>query len=102
MTDLEILLDEINRIDGCRDTIERVRYIMKTLAGRRIHFAKSQLIRPDHVALAKSMRAAGMTRAEVAAALVIRLNVSARTAYRVIDRSMESPITGDLFRAAQP
>lgn len=98
MTDLEIILHEVERMPGCETTKLRFKAMLKTLAGQRVYFAKSELIRPDHLAMARAMNKSGMARCEIAAALEARLGVSNSTAYRIISKALHKPIiSGDLF-----
>lgn len=91
MTDLEILIDEISRINGCDVTKQRAIAVLRSQAGRRIYFAKSVLTTPQQVAMAASMLAAGMPRNAIRDALMARLRVSRDVAYELIRKALRAP-----------
>ena len=88
MTDLEMIIDEINRIDGCDVTKLRVIAVLRSQVGRRIYFAKGVLSTPQQVAMAVSMLAAGMPRNAIRDALMTRLRVSRDVAYDLIRKAL--------------
>lgn len=90
MTDLEILVAEIMRIDGCEVTKRRAVAVLRTQAGRRVYFAKSVLIERDQIAMARTLLDS-MRRNEVRDALILRLRVSRDQAYRIINKALNMP-----------
>ena len=90
MTDLEAIIDEIMRIDGCDSTKRRAIAVLRSQAGRRVYFAKGVLTRPQQVAMAAGLMKT-MRRNEVRAALMVRLGVSRDVAYDLIRRALNLP-----------
>ena len=90
MTDLEAIIDEIMRIDGCETTKRRAVAVLRSQVGRRVYFAKCVLIEREQIALARSMLKS-MRRPEVRDALIVRLRVSRDQAYRIINKALNMP-----------
>lgn len=90
MSDLHALLHELDRGPGCPACKRHVRQLLGTFAGQRLYFAKSQLLKPEQVRMAQAMLSAGMERADIARALMERLQVSEATAYRLIARALDA------------
>ena len=55
LNDLQWLLLEIERLDGCARTKGMVLEKIKTMAGRRLYLSKAVLVRPDQVAAARAL-----------------------------------------------
>lgn len=83
MADLDALLHELRSL-GDPIPQARVMALLRSFTGQRIYFARSALVKPERRRLAASMLAVGMPQADVARALVERLQVSEATAYRII------------------
>jgi len=98
--ELDTLLAELDRIDGCGRTKAKVRRLLVTMAGQRVYFAKAALLRPLDVALVRGLAAAGLDGAALRDAAMERLGVSAGTAYRLIRaaRRPDAPRNYDLFK----
>lgn len=90
MTDLETLVAEIMRIDGCEVTKRRAVAVLQSQAGRRVYFAKSVLIEREQIAMARTLLDS-MRRNEVRDALIQRLRVSRDQAYRIINKALRMP-----------
>lgn len=88
--ELETLLAEVNAMPNC--TKENVIRLIKTMAGKRVYFAKYALVKPDHIAGARKMLDQKMARDEVRDRLKTWLSVSDATAYRIINKALnEAP-----------
>jgi hypothetical protein len=81
MTDLEEIIAEINRIDGCGVTKSRVVAVLRSQVGKRVYFAKGVLTLPQQIAPRNAARDA----------LMIRLRVSRAVAYELIRRALNAP-----------
>ena len=90
MSDLELIVAEIMRIDGCEKTKLRAIAVLRSQAGRRVYLAKSILTRPMHVKLASDLLKE-MDRNEVRDALMSRLRVSRDVAYALIRQALNVP-----------
>lgn len=87
MADLETLLHELQCL-GDPIPQSRVRALLRSFVGHRIYFARRALIKPEQVRTAAAMLDAGMTRPDIARALMERLQASETTAYRIIGRAL--------------
>lgn len=90
MTDLELMIAEIERIDGCAVTKQRAVAVLCSQAGRRIYFAKGVLTLPQQVVLAVKLLGDGMPRNAVRDALMGRLHVSRDVAYELIRKALSA------------
>lgn len=87
VSDLQWLLLEIERLEGCPETKRRVVLLLRGNAGKRLYLAYRVLVRPAHVAHAAQLLSAGKSRAEVRAALVQSLGCSKQHAYNLINEA---------------
>ena len=62
---LEWFLGELDRMDGCRDTKERVRDLLRRMAGHRMFLAKGMLVTPERLRMASALLDAGFTATNV-------------------------------------
>jgi hypothetical protein len=90
MTDLEEIIAEINRIDGCGVTKSRVVAVLRSQVGKRVYFAKGVLTLPQQIALAADLLKS-MPRNAARDSLMIRLRVSRAVAYELIRRALNAP-----------
>lgn len=88
MTDIELIVSEIMRIDGCEITKRRAVAVLRTQVGRRVYFAKRALSLPQKIQLADDLMRK-MPRSEVAAALVDRLHISRSLAYQLMQKALD-------------
>jgi hypothetical protein len=86
MSDLQFLLNEINRIDGCERTKRKCVDVISRCVGLTIYFARRELdtTRLERDAVARSMIEKGAKKAEIAQALMTRFGVCRTTAYETI------------------
>lgn len=84
MTDIEELLARINEIRGCEQTKRRVVELLRSMAGRRLRLRRRVLLLPVRIGLASNLLDAHMPTNEARDALCERLNVSRRTAQRLV------------------
>lgn len=96
VTDLEWLLLELERIDGCEDTKRRVMALLQAQVGRVIRFTFRALIRPDQVRMATRLLDQRTPVREIRDRLVVAYGCSPRHAYNVIgqalrDRAPQAP-----------
>lgn len=86
---IETVIEELRRIDGCRATLAKVEQVIKQLAGHRIYFAK-RLAQRDAVAVTVRMLESRMPVADIARALVDRgLCRSRRSSYEMISKALD-------------
>lgn len=97
--ELDALLHELARIEGCERTKAKIRRLLVTLAGQRVYFAKNALVRPLDVAQVRGLMDGGLSGAELRDVVIKRLGVSSSVAYRLIRaaRSRPAPVNLDLF-----
>lgn len=76
------VLQEIEHLDVSDVAKEKVKDMLRRLAGERVFFTKAALVKPMQLSLATSLLNEGMPRAEVQKALSERLGLSQDTAYR--------------------
>lgn len=86
---LEWFLGELDRMDGCRDTKERVRDLLRRMAGHRMFLAKGMLVTPERLRVASSLLDAGFTATQARAELAARAKVSIRTAQRIVAAALD-------------
>lgn len=88
--ELDTLLHEVRALGIPEPYQSRLMALLGTFWGQKIYFARSVLVRPEQVRLARTMLHAGMPRAEIKRALIERLQVSEATAYRLIAQALEA------------
>jgi len=88
VSELEWLLLEIQRIDGCQRTKDAVLTLIKAQAGKVIRFTYRVLTRPDHVQRARQLLDAGNCTPTVRDALVVAYGCSTRHAYHLIQEAL--------------
>lgn len=88
VSDLEWLLLEIQRIEGCEATKAQVLKLVKTLAGRVIRFTHKVLTRPDQVQRARELLEAGNLTSTVRDRLCAAYGCCPRTAYNLIQAAL--------------
>ncbi len=94
------ILHEIDRVDGCPRTKQRIKSILRTRTGQRIRFSVRAFVHPERVHAAVLMLEAGKTRAEAKGALCARYGASEATAYRILDAAIAKrrpKLQGGLF-----
>lgn len=93
---LEYLLAEVQRLqvsDAARNEFMR---LLRSMAGARVHFSRSVLVKPGRVRLAEQLLAEGLSVAQTRQALCERLRLPRRNAYRLISLALDRR-----FRARQ-
>lgn len=88
-TDLQLLLLEVQRLDGCEATKARVLRLLKAQAGRVIRFTHRDLTRPDQVAKARALLDAGTPTPVVRDRLRQLYVCTAPTAYSIIKKARQ-------------
>lgn len=83
-TPAEWLLSEVERIDGCQRTKQRIRELLFRMAGQQIYLPKALLCIPDRVLDAIAFLDSGVPSSEVSARITRRYGVSVRTARRIV------------------
>ena len=86
---LEWFLGELDRMEGCRDTKERVRDLLRGMAGHRMFLAKGMLVTPERLRVASGLLDAGFTATQARAELAARAKVSIRTAQRIVAAALD-------------
>lgn len=85
---LEYLLAEVQRLqvsDAARNEFMR---LLRSMAGSRVHFSRSVLVKPGRVQLAQQLLDQGMSVAQTRQALCERLRLPRRNAYRLISLAL--------------
>lgn len=85
---LEYLLAEVQRLevsDAARNEFMR---LLRSMAGARVHFSRTVLIKPGRVALAQQLLDQGLSVAQTRQALCERLRLPRRNAYRLISLAL--------------
>lgn len=89
VSDLEWFLLEIQRIDGCERTKEKLMALVKAQAGRVIRFTSRALTRPDQVQRARELLEAGNPMPVVRDRLCALYHCAPRSAYRLIEKALQ-------------
>ena len=92
---LEWLLGELDRMDGCPDTKDRMRTLLRSMAGHRVYLSRGLLVTPERKRIARGLLDAGFTATQARAELAARCGFSRRTAERLVaevlqDRALEA------------
>lgn len=90
VSDLEWLLIEIERIQGCEATKRQVMAVLKAQTGKVIRFTYRALVRPDQVAHARKMLDEHLPTATIRDRLMTAHGCSVRHAYTLIQNAVES------------
>lgn len=88
LSDLQALLHELQHLPGCAVTKERVAQLLRTLAGRRVYFARALLLRPRDVAAAVQQLDGARSVHQVRDSLCAQLGISRAKAYRIIGQAL--------------
>jgi len=88
VTDLEWLLLEIDRIEGCAETKRKVSLLFQAQAGKRIYFSHRALTKPAQVAAARQLMHQGNPTPVVRDRLVAAFGCSVRHAYTLIQQAL--------------
>lgn len=88
VTDLEWLLAEVQRLDGCEATKARFMALLRGQVGRRIYFSHRCLVRPEQVAMAVRLLNEGVARPAVRDRLKAAHGLSTRHAYATISEAL--------------
>lgn len=99
LTDLELLILQIQRIDGCERTKAAALEVFKRQEGKVIRFTHRLLTRPEQVRRAKQLLDAGHTRAEARDRLVGIYGCSRRHAYNLIREALNERHKAAIGRA---
>ena len=89
----DILLAELSLAIQDHGVMERVRRALFTLAGYSIRIPKRGYSRHEAIKAARRMLDAHLLRREIRDALMVRFCVSRRTAYRILQESLDRPAT---------
>lgn len=89
VSDLEWLLLEVQRIDGCEATKAQVLRLLKAQAGKVIRFSHRILTRPDQVRWARQLLDAGEPTPVVRDRLRARYGCCSVTAYTLIQKAID-------------
>ena len=93
MTDMDTLMEKLDRIGGCEITLNRVKQVLLSMAGGRIYIKAATIVdRHKRLQLARHMIFdQKLPRAQAVNLLMQRLNIARRTAYELIERAIATP-----------
>jgi hypothetical protein len=90
ITDLQWLLLELDRIDGCAHTKALAKAVVRSMAGRRVYFALYALENPEKVNVARALLDVGAPMVQVRNRLVAGGYCDSHdTAYRIIRKALD-------------
>lgn len=89
VSDLEWLLLEIERLEGCPETKRRALAVIKAQTGKVIRFTHRVLVRPERVQRARELIDAGNPTPQVRDQLVAVYGCSTRHAYELISEALQ-------------
>lgn len=90
MTEFELFLADLDRIDGCQRTMRRVRRLLQGYAGRTLYVSRAPLIEQERKALVrKLMGQPEASRAEIVRALADRWGISVQMARDWVRRAAQ-------------
>lgn len=85
---LEYLLAEMQRLQVSETARNEFMRLLRSMAGSRVYFSRSVLIKPGRVRLAQQLLDQGLSVAQARQALCERLRLPRRNAYRLISLAL--------------
>lgn len=91
-TDFDILMHELRKIEGCKQTLAKVERLFDSMRGKRIYVRAGDFEWPYRLKMASHLLASGVGRTEAVRTLASTLEVSESTAYRIVNHAMQAQV----------